>query len=631
MRKGLRTSLSRVLLAALVGSVALLIAPAVAGAAYTTSPDYKATDFATGFANYGGIGPLGLAWDATNHLWVMDYYTGILYKFDSSGGAADATHQVTVGPSPWGQRNATGITFSRSGRLYVAVQSVYAGRALSRVDEVNQSNGQVVRTVAAADCATGIATDPLSGDLLVTNPCPGSATRIVNPDSATPTVVPSQLPYWADGITFAPDGSIWSTYYGYYLTHTVPGHASQFVATLGLGVDGTAVQLAPDGSTRYVFVNMNNGSVVRVDPITRATQVIFTGGSRGDFSTVGPDGCLYVTQTDRIVKITDANGGCPFSPTTALPVLRAAPDTQSVHVGEAATVSATISNVAKPAGTEVTFTVAGANPQTVTTFADANGVATASYHATAQGTDQVTAVATVDGVDVSSNTVEVDWLAPLDTTPPAIVPTIDGTLGTHGWYVSPVTISFAVSDPESGVASSSGCDAATFAVDTASASVTCTATNGVGLTASDMETVKIDQTPPTVTYSGNGGTYDVDRAVAITCSSNDNLSGVVGDTCADTSGPAWSFGVGSHTLSAFATDDAGNVGTGSATFTVAVTAGGLCNLVDAWTSKAGVANSLCVKLAHGSRGAFRNEVAAQSGKAISTAHADELTLLSESL
>ncbi|HKI92628.1 MAG TPA: hypothetical protein VJ986_10035 [Gaiellaceae bacterium] len=264
-------------------------------------------------------------------------------------------------------------------------------------------------------------------------------------------------------------------------------------------------------------------------------------------------------------------------------------------------------------------------------FDSGGGVATASYHATAQGTGQVTASATVDGVDVSSNSIDVQWLAPLDTTPPAIVPSIDGLPRTNGWYVSPVTVSLAVSDPESGVASTSGCDPVTFSADTAPASGTCTATNGVGLVASDTETVEIDQTAPTVAWSGNAGTHDVDQTVAIACAAGDSLSGVASDTCSGASGPAWSFGVGSHTLTASATDNAGNIGSSSTSFAVVVTADGLCNLGDAWTSKPGVASSLCVKIEHGSLGAFRNEVAAQSGKAISTAHADELTLLAKSL
>ena len=78
---------TRKLLAA--GAVVLLMSLGVAGQAfaYTTSSGYAASDFATGFSDTN-IGPIGLAFDASNHLYVMEYPQGILYKFGTSGGAA---------------------------------------------------------------------------------------------------------------------------------------------------------------------------------------------------------------------------------------------------------------------------------------------------------------------------------------------------------------------------------------------------------------------------------------------------------------------------------------------------------------------------------------------------------------
>ncbi|MFI5053447.1 MAG: hypothetical protein ACHQDE_03720 [Acidimicrobiia bacterium] len=165
-----------------------------------------------------------------------------------------------------------------------------------------------------------------------------------------------------------------------------------------------------------------------------------------------------------------------------------------------------------------------------------------------------------------------------DTTQPEISPTIDGTLGTNGWYTSDVVISWDVLDPESGIASSSGCGSATLTTDTAGTTLTCTAVNGAGLTATQSVTIKRDATAPVVTYSGNAGTYGLLAAIAINCTAIDGLSGVASSTCANVSGPAWSFGAGPHTLSASATDNAGNTGTGSMTFTVMVTPADLCTL-----------------------------------------------------
>ena len=77
-----------------------------------------------------------------------------------------------------------------------------------------------------------------------------------------------------------------------------------------------------------------------------------------------------------------------------------------------------------------------------------------------------------------------------------------------------------------------------------------------------------DTTPPTITFSGNAGTYDALATVTITCSASDTGSGVASSTCADVNAPAWSFGPGIHTLSAQAKDNVGNLGTGTTSFTV---------------------------------------------------------------
>lgn len=146
-----------------------------------------------------------------------------------------------------------------------------------------------------------------------------------------------------------------------------------------------------------------------------------------------------------------------------------------------------------------------------------------------------------------------------------------------------------------------------------------------------------DVTPPTVTYVGNAGTYGLMDHVEITCAATD-LSGVASTTCANIFGLAYTFGDGLHTFSATATDNAGNVGIGSTSFTVAVTYDGLAALVRQLVPQPGLANSLVAKLrnaeAAGARGqavakanildAFRKEVNAQAGKAIIAADAESL-------
>lgn len=208
----------------------------------------------------------------------------------------------------------------------------------------------------------------------------------------------------------------------------------------------------------------------------------------------------------------------------------------------------------------------------------------------------------------------------VDATPPTITPTVTGTMGANGWYTSDVDVSWAVADAESDIGSTSGCDAVTVSSDTNGASFTCSATS-VGGTASQTVTVKRDATKPAIGYSGNAGSYTVDQDVAISCTASDAMSGLASSTCANVAGAAYTFASGLNSFSASAQDNAGNANAASASFMVSATSGSVCSLVERWVSNVGVANSMCVKLRHGSYGAFRNELSAQSGKKISAANA----------
>ncbi len=87
-----------------------------------------------------------------------------------------------------------------------------------------------------------------------------------------------------------------------------------------------------------------------------------------------------------------------------------------------------------------------------------------------------------------------------------------------------------------------------------------------------------DLTPPTITFSGNAGTYGVLGTVAITATATDSGSGVASFVWTNVNAPAYSFGPGSHTLTATATDKAGNTTTATTTFTVTVTPADLSTL-----------------------------------------------------
>jgi predicted extracellular nuclease len=212
----------------------------------------------------------------------------------------------------------------------------------------------------------------------------------------------------------------------------------------------------------------------------------------------------------------------------------------------------------------------------------------------------------------------------------------------NGWNNANVTVIFdcTTGDPLDIIVS---CPSdVVLSTDGADQSVTRTATTKGGSTVtSTVDGISIDKTLPVITFTG-ATTYTIDQTVSITCSVTDALSGLVaGSTCETASGPAYLLGVGAHTLAASGTDKAGNVATASLTYSIAATDETLCALTTRLVTKDGIGKSLCSKLeaaaAAGARGntiardnqlnAYRNEVEAQRGKAISDANAAALISL----
>jgi plastocyanin len=112
-----------------------------------------------------------------------------------------------------------------------------------------------------------------------------------------------------------------------------------------------------------------------------------------------------------------------------------------------------------------------------------------------------------------------------DASPPTVVGTPSGTLGTNGWYTSNVDVAWTTADDISGT---STCATNTLSTDDASQTYSCTTTNGAGLTASASVTVKRDVSPPTVSGTpsgtlGNNGWYTSN--VSVNWATADNVSG----------------------------------------------------------------------------------------------------------
>jgi hypothetical protein len=154
-----------------------------------------------------------------------------------------------------------------------------------------------------------------------------------------------------------------------------------------------------------------------------------------------------------------------------------------------------------------------------------------------------------------------------DATDPSISGSASPAATSFGWNNTSVLVSYSCSDGTSGVASCGPNE--TLSSEGAGQSSTGTATDNAGNTASaTVSNINIDKTNPTVALVGgpaDGGSYYFGSVPnAPTCNASDALSGLAG--ACQVSG--YSNAVGTHTVTATATDKAGNVNTASRSYTV---------------------------------------------------------------
>ncbi|GAP06150.1 protein containing bacterial Ig-like domain, group 3, partial [Anaerolinea thermolimosa] len=154
----------------------------------------------------------------------------------------------------------------------------------------------------------------------------------------------------------------------------------------------------------------------------------------------------------------------------------------------------------------------------------------------------------------------------VDTVSPTVSLAPAGTSGNNGWYRSPVTVNASASDATSGLATltlSCGSNPCTVSAE-GTTTVTATAADVAGNTASQNLTVRVDTVPPTplITLSGTSGKNGwYTSSVTATAGGNDATSGVASAEV-QLDGGGWGstaqVGEGVHTLTFRAADVAGN-------------------------------------------------------------------------
>jgi hypothetical protein len=312
-------------------------------------------------------------------------------------------------------------------------------------------------------------------------------------------------------------------------TITVTGTATDDVAVDTVVVNGVTATLTPPGPAASVGFSADIPLIL--GPNTVTTTATDTSGKIGsDTRTV------YRDNGPPVVAFTPAAGSSTTNP--------------SATVAGTATDDAGIESVSVYLNGSLVTTISGGGATSVPFSVPVTLV---------MGGNFIEVVAT----DISTYVTPENHLvtlstAPSDTTPPVIVPTVTPGPNGAGWNKTDVAVSWSVTDPESGIASSTGCGPTTLTTETAGTMLTCSATNGAGLSASASVTVKIDKTGPTVTTgrtpAANGAGWN-NTDVTVTFAATDSLSGVVGATTA--SETVTTEGAGQSVTRTF-TDVAGN-------------------------------------------------------------------------
>ena len=569
-----------------LGLVTALVATVAGGNvafAFNAGAGFAASTFATG---YGSSGPAGVAFIGST-MYTVDPGDGYLYSTISGV----TTPLALIGDRP------TGIA-ATGGFLYITRSG-----PSSDIVRVDPTTGTILATVASSTDLSGltvhaIAADPSSGDLFVTSDYIPSDTglvwRITGPASATPSastflsvsgsgnlygiaVAQNHWIFVADAGT----GFVWRIF--------GPGSTSSgspSTITTSAGVRGVAI--TADG---FLFTDSTDGSVQKtaVPGLSTGTALVaLTGGAGGDLSTIGTDGCYYVSQGPAIVRLANVDGSCnlgtaaPPPPPPALTLVRTSSQTPLLGDGDQS-FSATLANVTNPAGTTILFTVTrDATSTTTSATAGANGVASFSYRATSVGTDVITASAVVNAATVTSNSITLTWLRALDTTPPTITYVVDGAHGTNyacpdltlgtpgsvdycGWFVSAPTIHWTVTATGTSGLGTVNCPDFTLTVSSplTGTPTTCQATNGDGAAAALKVVLEAALTIPTITASATtadglayapGALTNQSVTVRFDCATDTHLGPGALVSC----GPTQTVSASTTTVIGTAVDVAGN-------------------------------------------------------------------------
>jgi hypothetical protein len=402
--------------------------------------------FASGFfdgninhvSGCGGIGDL--AWNSSGEVYVPDYITGDVYKFGLAGGSANGVSKITR--TPLGAYLAS-FAFGKNGDLYAYQYFAPPGSTASCgcIYEFDPSNGAIKRLVAQNVPATDIWIDPLSGDLLTTSSFNGgpdysnNILRIHDRGARKPVVScaspapktdcsiyatiggPTGVLAFDRNGTFYVAGAWWMSANLWQVSATNsknPGAVTLIDNAISGGGAGPIV-IRPGAKGKLPVLAIDNtvngvNSVESLDlnrkPLNPIPLVTGDAGTRD----LGPDGCLYLANSNTISRLTTAAGSCPYSPAASTGAgISLVQSSSAALTGSSVSFTAHLSGLSSPAGTQVTFQVVGANGQGKLVSADRDARGIFTYTGVQPGLDRITAMATINARPVVSTTLFVRW------------------------------------------------------------------------------------------------------------------------------------------------------------------------------------------------------------------------------
>ena len=293
---------------AIVGGIALgLLAAHPASATLALTPDgiadgFVLSTFATTNPGNTGCctGPFGLGVNSAGNV-LVGTGGGTLYVFSDVDGQTPATALFTQ------SSNTFVSAFTSSGGI------VYGGARGGNGDyESFNLDGTVanpnVFPQLAGDVSLGMWTNPTKGHIIANSTL---GTIDIDPTTGNFFVINSG---GGDGVSVSPDGKTVYSEQGSINGYTIAPNGAQ-VFSSGFqfpSPDGTGV-ISGGNFNGDIIVNDNSGGIYLLNPTTNVSDLIASGGTRGDYTQVDTNnGSLLLDYSDIVARLTCPN--CSFVP-----------------------------------------------------------------------------------------------------------------------------------------------------------------------------------------------------------------------------------------------------------------------------------------------------------------------------